>query len=157
MTQAQAASLPGKPLLDKSTSLKLKSSFRRKIPLMSRCKASRRAHARPATRPQRVSQSLVVEAAPAGQPAPGLRVSLAGRTFYLTDLALVAFALGWLTFIMLSTRSAQLIASDDAFISFPYARNLARGYGLVFNPGEHFPKQGFEDFSLLVQRPARPR
>ena len=94
---------------------------------------------------------------PAGQPAPGLRVSLAGRTFYLTDLALVAFALGWLTFIMLSTRSAQLIASDDAFISFPYARNLARGYGLVFNPGEHFPKQGFEDFSLLVQRPARPR
>ena len=26
---------------------------------------------------------------------------------------------------------------DDAYITFRYARNLLRGYGLVFNPGEH--------------------
>jgi hypothetical protein len=26
---------------------------------------------------------------------------------------------------------------DDAFISFRYASNLARGLGLVYNPGEH--------------------
>ncbi len=27
--------------------------------------------------------------------------------------------------------------TDDAFISFRYARNLVEGHGLVFNPGEY--------------------
>jgi hypothetical protein len=83
-----------------------------------------------------MSQSPAAKTAAPDQPAPGLRVSLAGRTFHVADLAMVAFALAWLTFIMVSIRNAQLIASDDAFISFQYARNLARGLGLVFNPGE---------------------
>jgi hypothetical protein len=83
-----------------------------------------------------MGQDVVAETAAVGQPAPGFRVSLAGRTFDLADLAMAVFVLGWLTYIMASTRDAKLIASDDAFISFQYARNLARGYGLVFNPGE---------------------
>jgi arabinofuranosyltransferase len=33
---------------------------------------------------------------------------------------------------------------DDAFISFRYARNLVRGYGLVFNPGERV--EGYSNF-----------
>jgi arabinofuranosyltransferase len=39
---------------------------------------------------------------------------------------------------------------DDAFISFRYARNLARGEGLVWNPGEHV--EGYTNFlwTLLV-------
>src|SRR5262249_35269300 len=38
---------------------------------------------------------------------------------------------------------------DDAFISFPYARNLSHGYGLVFNPGlEHV--EGYTDFLWVV-------
>ncbi len=42
-------------------------------------------------------------------------------------LALVARALAW----------AQLpLASEDAYITFRYARNLASGHGLVYNPGE---------------------
>jgi len=104
---------------------------------MSRSKAARRVHARPAARPQRVSQSPAAETAATDQPTPGLRVSLPGRRFCVADLVLAAFVLGWLTYIMVSTRHAEFIASDDAFISFQYARNLARGYGLVFNPGEH--------------------
>lgn len=48
---------------------------------------------------------------------------------------------------------AQLIffsryAVDDAYISFRYARNLAQGSGLVFNPGEHV--EGFTNFSFTV-------
>ena len=33
---------------------------------------------------------------------------------------------------------------DDAFISFRYARNLVRGHGLVFNPGEAV--EGYTNF-----------
>ncbi len=33
---------------------------------------------------------------------------------------------------------------DDAFISFRYADNLARGFGLVWNPGEHI--EGYTNF-----------
>ncbi len=35
-------------------------------------------------------------------------------------------------------------AQDDAFITYRYARNLARGEGLVFNPGE--PVEGYTNF-----------
>jgi len=52
-------------------------------------------------------------------------------------LALVAFAL-------LLARSSFLI--DDAFISLRYARNWASGAGLVFNPGEADPVEGYSNF-----------
>jgi len=35
-------------------------------------------------------------------------------------------------------------ASDDAYISFRYAENLAKGHGLVFNPGERV--EGYTDY-----------
>lgn len=38
--------------------------------------------------------------------------------------------------------------SDDAFISFRYARNLAEGHGLVFNPGERV--EGYSNFLLVL-------
>jgi hypothetical protein len=65
-----------------------------------------------------------------------LRVRLRGRELAIPDLVIVAAALLWLAVVLVATRSQELIASDDAFISFQYARNLARGHGLVFNPGE---------------------
>ena len=37
---------------------------------------------------------------------------------------------------------------DDAYISFRYARNLARGVGLCFNPGEAV--EGYSNFSWVV-------
>jgi hypothetical protein len=37
---------------------------------------------------------------------------------------------------------------DDAYISFRYARNLARGLGLVYNPGEHI--EGYTNFFWTV-------
>jgi hypothetical protein len=36
--------------------------------------------------------------------------------------------------------------TDDAFISFRYARNLSDGEGLRFNPGEDPPVEGFSNF-----------
>ena len=49
---------------------------------------------------------------------------------------MAAAAVGWLAVMVLATRHQEMIASDDALIVFQYARNLARGYGLVFNQGE---------------------
>jgi arabinofuranosyltransferase len=41
------------------------------------------------------------------------------------------------------------ITIDDAFISFRYARNLAEGHGLVWNPGEA-PVEGYSNFLWVV-------
>lgn len=41
-----------------------------------------------------------------------------------------------------------LWASDDAYITFRYAENLARGHGLVYNPGERV--EGYTDFLWAV-------
>jgi hypothetical protein len=40
--------------------------------------------------------------------------------------------------------------SDDAFISFRYARHLAQGHGLVFNPGSANPVEGYTNFLWTV-------
>jgi hypothetical protein len=40
-------------------------------------------------------------------------------------------------------------AIDDAYISFRYARNLAEGHGLVYNPGEE-PVQGYTNFLWVL-------
>lgn len=39
---------------------------------------------------------------------------------------------------------------DDAYISFRYARNWALGYGLVFNPGEAPPVEGYSNLLWVV-------
>lgn len=50
---------------------------------------------------------------------------------------------------------AMRFIEDDAFISFRYARNLARGEGLVFNPGERL--EGYTNFlwTLIMSLPLR--
>ena len=39
--------------------------------------------------------------------------------------------------------------TDDAFISFRYARNLLEGHGLVFNPGERV--EGYSNFLWVLE------
>jgi arabinofuranosyltransferase len=39
---------------------------------------------------------------------------------------------------------------DDAYITFRFARNLAQGNGLVFNPAEFPPVEGYSDFLWLL-------
>ena len=43
----------------------------------------------------------------------------------------------------------QRFLCDDAYITFRYARNVAAGNGLVFNPGEHV--EGFSNFLWMLQ------
>ena len=56
------------------------------------------------------------------------------RAGLLVIVSVLAIAWGW----------SLLWASDDAYISFRYAENLVKGYGLVFNPGERV--EGYTDF-----------
>ena len=64
---------------------------------------------------------------------------LAGR-WWIADAAVYVIALlgaWWLHF-----------SQDDAFISYRFARNLAQGRGLVFNPGE--PVEGYTNFAWTL-------
>jgi hypothetical protein len=65
-------------------------------------------------------------------------------TAKLRPLVLALVAAGFLFHAL--SMSGWLI--DDAYISFRYARNLASGAGLVFNPGERV--EGYTNFSWVI-------
>ncbi len=50
--------------------------------------------------------------------------------------------LGWLA-------GVSWFLTDDAFVSFRYARNLLEGHGLVFNPGEYV--EGYSNFLWVLE------
>ena len=50
--------------------------------------------------------------------------------------------LGWMA-------EASWFLTDDAFISFRYARNLLSGHGLVYNPGEYV--EGYSNFLWVLE------
>jgi tetratricopeptide (TPR) repeat protein len=54
---------------------------------------------------------------------------------WLRDNRRLALALGATLALLLAHASVYTFLTDDAYISFRYARNLADGHGLVFNPG----------------------
>jgi len=57
---------------------------------------------------------------------------------------LLALPLLWTPYALLTYRLRFL--SDDAFISFRYARNWANGHGVRFNLGDHAPVEGYSNF-----------
>ncbi len=65
----------------------------------------------------------------------------------------IKLALLLLTILIYSVRvwwmdDGRYVLYDDAFISFRYARNLASGYGLVFNPGQRV--EGYTNFLWVI-------
>lgn len=72
----------------------------------------------------------------AGSPSPASPATALGgpQPWRLARWALLAVAVGY--GILGRVRYFDWCLHDDAFISFRYARNLARGHGLVMNPGE---------------------
>ena len=62
-------------------------------------------------------------------------------------LLAVAALLPWLLLAWLA--EAAWFLTDDAFISFRYARNLLEGNGLVFNPGERV--EGYSNFLWVLE------
>src|SRR3954447_11331155 len=64
----------------------------------------------------------------------------------LAALALIALGLGHL-------RYHAGYTLDDAYITFRYARNLVRGAGLVYNPGDYVKGYSNSLFTLLMTLP----
>lgn len=54
------------------------------------------------------------------------------------------FLLAWIPYAVLV--KAFWFVTDDAFISFRYAKNWADGMGLRYNPGEAVPVEGYSNF-----------
>jgi len=59
-----------------------------------------------------------------------------------------ALLAGVLVLFAVHSLSYHRMMVDDAFISYRYADNLARGHGLVFNPGERV--EGYSNFTLIL-------
>jgi arabinofuranosyltransferase len=61
---------------------------------------------------------------------------------------LQVFALLWLPYALLVWRF--WFVTEDAFISFRYARNLALGHGLRYHLGHAAPVEGYSNFLWLI-------
>lgn len=68
------------------------------------------------------------------------RTSRNTMTWLLLLLAIATF--------VVHARTYWKWTEDDAFITFRYAQNLARGHGLVFNPGERV--EGYSNFTWVL-------
>lgn len=65
-----------------------------------------------------------------------------------TRTDILAFCLLWIPYALLVRHFWFL--TDDAFIAFRYARNLANGFGLRYNPSELIPVEGYSDFLWIL-------
>src|SRR5687768_10954266 len=73
----------------------------------------------------------------------------------LLGLCLLLIGCAYAVFFCASTRdiSGHALGTDDAYISYRYARNWVAGHGLVFNPGD--PVEGYTNllYVLLMALP----
>ena len=110
------------------------------------------------TRPRRKtrmtgSASQARAASPAASRGASLTASRAARaTSHLVSARRLLPWIGLLVLVTIGVMSRvhyfRWCLHDDAFISFRYARNLARGAGLVMNPGERV--EGYTNFLWTV-------
>lgn len=70
--------------------------------------------------------------------------ALSGAAARLTRMYAVAAVAGSGAILLLHSSFYLHYTSDDAYISYRYARNLSDGLGLVWNPGEHV--EGYSNF-----------
>ena len=66
-----------------------------------------------------------------------------------TPLPIILACTPWLAILAWLTAISWFQATDDAFISFRYARNLIEGHGLVFNIGERV--EGYSNFLWTIE------
>jgi arabinofuranosyltransferase len=72
----------------------------------------------------------------------------AGLTARITRQYALAAIAGSAAILLLQSRFYLHYTSDDAYISYRYARNLADGAGLVWNPGQHV--EGYSNYLWVV-------
>jgi hypothetical protein len=70
--------------------------------------------------------------------------AIAGIFARITKQYAIAAAAGSAALLLLQSRYYFHYTSDDAYISYRYARNLADGFGPVWNPGAHV--EGYSNF-----------
>ena len=70
------------------------------------------------------------------------------RSFGVRHGLVLVACLPWLVLLGWLAETAWFL-TDDAFISFRYARNLLEGHGLVFNPGERV--EGYSNFLWVLE------
>jgi hypothetical protein len=64
-------------------------------------------------------------------------------------LSLAFFA--WIVWLLLRTVAASWsFTTDDAYITLRYADNFANGHGIVWNPGESPPVEGYSNFLFVL-------
>jgi arabinofuranosyltransferase len=85
---------------------------------------------------------------PASGAASPAHASRAGRLARPETAFALALAVLSLRTLWLAAGDKHYLLLDDAFTSFRYARNLVRGLGLVFNPGERV--EGYTNFLWTV-------
>ena len=66
-----------------------------------------------------------------------------------TPVPLILACAPWLAMLVWIAAVSWFMATDDAFISFRYARNLLEGHGLVFNVGERV--EGYSNFLWTIE------
>ena len=66
-----------------------------------------------------------------------------------TPVPLILACVPWLAMLVWLAAVSWFLATDDAFISFRYARNLLEGHGLVFNVGERV--EGYSNFLWTIE------
>jgi hypothetical protein len=76
--------------------------------------------------------------------ASGVHDALQTTTTAMTPRDRRAFALVWLVYAVFV--KAFWFVTDDAYISFRYARHWAEGHGLRYNLGEAVPVEGYSNF-----------
>ena len=74
--------------------------------------------------------------------------AIAGIFARITRQYAIAAVAGSAALLLLHSLFYFHYTSDDAYISYRYARNLADGVGLVWNPGEHV--EGYSNFLWVV-------
>ncbi|MBN1827359.1 MAG: hypothetical protein JW958_13955 [Candidatus Eisenbacteria bacterium] len=82
---------------------------------------------------------------PGASPRPAPEGDPPGKTPAILLLGWLALLLPWAWLVR-----RFWFVTDDAYISFRYARNLASGLGLRYNPGEHPPVEGYSDFLWVI-------
>jgi hypothetical protein len=64
-------------------------------------------------------------------------------------LALAFFA--WIVWLLFrSVAASWAFTTDDAYITLRYAHNLTNGHGIVWNPGEPTPVEGYSNFLFVL-------
>lgn len=73
------------------------------------------------------------------------RLSIRVKPLATSRRTLAIYALGFLTLVAYVWHALTVhYVMDDSFITFRYVKNLVRGYGLVYNPGERV--EGYTNF-----------